>query len=848
MTQISFSVSARTARLIGQENFTNAEGAIIELVKNGYDADAKLCLVIFDIPFPNIPEVLSIKEFDSLELEPPLKKGFHFENTIFKIKENLDQEILAELKSFFYKKNSIYIIDNGDGMDDITIENHWMTIGTGNKEKDYISQDGRVKTGAKGIGRFALDRLGALTRLWTRPKKGENGYKWIMDWQQFEAPGLILSDIKASLLSEENLSLDRIIRKKFSLLPFVNNFGQDIFEKGTLIQIKNLRDNWSQREIQNVYKSLEALIPPKELRIPFRVFQGDIQNPKSFGEVETAFFNEYDYKCFARYNSTDLTVTIDIERNELEMSTVKARFKHLFDDVVEPYDLKTLEEKEFTIKKTVNQILKWSKNKENEERLREVGDFDFTFYFIKNNISRKEDYPIKSFNSSERTSVLNRFGGIKIYRDSFRVRPYGDPGNDWLDLGRRASKSPAGPGQRIGDWRVGSNQVAGIINISRIHNEQIIDKSDRGALVENLTFTLFKNIITGIIHEFEYDRTKILNPFYLFNEEEKKRVEQERIRQEAIILAEKLYEARIVKEEKSNHFDNDPNFSQQKTNSNQKNTNSNTEQKEEFRKIIEDSFQQFRTDDEKDAEIAQVRNLASLGLILSSFAHELRGLKNNINEIPQLEAIFEKIASPELKSSYSYKDGKNIIELLKSDGEKIEHWVDYSLTAIKKDKRKRTNLNFNEYFLSLKKNWNKVLQERNIYLNTIEHKYNYNFRAFEIDMNTIFGNLISNSIDSFNNLSEIIAREITIDHKIEDNKIKILYSDNGTGLPDVFTNKEDIFLAFTTSKKDKNGMDIGTGLGMYLVKGVVDDNNGIIEVLDSKKGFKLKIEFPTRIK
>ena len=48
MTKIPFKVSARTARLIGQENFSTAEGAIIELVKNSYDADATHCVVLFE--------------------------------------------------------------------------------------------------------------------------------------------------------------------------------------------------------------------------------------------------------------------------------------------------------------------------------------------------------------------------------------------------------------------------------------------------------------------------------------------------------------------------------------------------------------------------------------------------------------------------------------------------------------------------------------------------------------------------------------------------------------------------------------------------------------------------------
>ena len=48
MAKISFDVTARTARLIGQENFASADGAIIELVKNCYDADAKNAVIIFD--------------------------------------------------------------------------------------------------------------------------------------------------------------------------------------------------------------------------------------------------------------------------------------------------------------------------------------------------------------------------------------------------------------------------------------------------------------------------------------------------------------------------------------------------------------------------------------------------------------------------------------------------------------------------------------------------------------------------------------------------------------------------------------------------------------------------------
>ena len=104
---VEFSVDAYTARLIGRENVSKLEGAVLEIVKNAYDADAKnFCL--------------------------------------------------------YYSKdqNCIYIMDNGCGMTEDVIRSHWMTIGNSSKKNEYITPGKRIQTGAKGIGRFALDRSG----------------------------------------------------------------------------------------------------------------------------------------------------------------------------------------------------------------------------------------------------------------------------------------------------------------------------------------------------------------------------------------------------------------------------------------------------------------------------------------------------------------------------------------------------------------------------------------------------------------------------------------------------------------------------------------------------------------
>jgi len=811
MAKIPFKVSARAGKLLGRENFSNPEGAIIELVKNSYDADANNCFVFFDVPFE------TKKDKNGKEYQVPIKE-----------------------------KSVLYIIDNGEGMTEKVINKHWMQIGTGNKEKDFISEDKRTKTGAKGIGRFALDRLGFETEMWTLPKKTSKnqGTYWKMDWNQFDDSDKVISQIEADI---EPISLDlsekikSIIKGNTRLEKQIKNIS---FNKGTILKINNLKDSWDEDSINDVFKNLEALIPPKELKIPFEVYFYHFQNPDEFGEVNTAFFNDYDYKLIAKYNADKLNVDFTITRNELDLKQVKEKFAFIFKNHKTPYDLKTILNKTFSYSKPIKDILNWKMDNSQGLLLKNVGSFDLTFYYLKFSNSSKEGYPYKKVTASERRSVLSKFGGVKVYRDSFRVRPYGDPTNDWLKLGAKVAQSPAGAGQRIGDWRVRPEQTAGIITISRKTNPLLIDKSDRGSLQENDSFELFKKIIGGVIREFEIDRTKILNPFYKHFKKENEAEKEAEIQRRAEKLASEIIEKRKEVDEKV--------YGKKKGAVDLFQKEQEKEEKKTYEQAFKDTFKAI--DEEKaqreNEEIVQVRALASLGLIVSSFAHELKQIRNNSSEIISLEVIYKNLIAEELKKGVEYKDGIDIINLLKENNEKIKHWVNYSLTSIQKDKRNRGALNFSTYFKSLEKNWKKVLKSKDIKLELVDNlkDKNYSFRAFEMDISTIFSNLINNSIDSFESLKKVQNREIKIESSIKKETLEFIYSDNGAGIPKVFTTKEDIFLAFTTSKKNRKGDEIGTGLGMYLVKSVIDDNNGDIDILETDKGFKVKIVFPIRKK
>lgn len=810
MAIITFKVSARAGKLFGRENFSNPEGAIIELVKNSYDADAKNCLVFFDIPTKRI------KDSDGKEFEIPIKE-----------------------------KSTLYIIDNGEGMTEKVIKNHWMQIGTGNKEKDAISDDKRTKTGAKGIGRFALDRLGVETEMWTLPKsaKGKMGSFWKMDWNQFNDSEKAISQIEADL---EPVKIE--LKDKIKLLVKNNQIVaktiKDInFDRGTIIKISNLKDDWFNAETLSVFKNLEALIPPKELNISFEVNFRHFQQPKEYGKVETAFFDDFDYKIKATYNAKTLNIDFVITRNEIDIKLLKKKYPKIYEAKSKPYDLKTLEKKTFKYSKSIDKVLKWKLNDSNKISLKAVGSFDLTFYYLKFSNSKKEGYPYKTVVAKERKSILERFGGVKIYRDSFRVRPYGDPTNDWLKLGARVAQSPAGAGQRIGDWRVRPEQTAGIITISRKDNPLLIDKSDRGSLQENDAFDTFKTIIVGVIHEFEFDRTKMLNPLFLKNKKDKELNKEKEIQRRAEELAHKIVEERKKVEESIYGKEGKADLFKEKK---------EEEEKKKYEQAFKDTFKAI--DDEKaqqeNEEIVQVRSLASLGLIVSSFAHELKEIKDNSLEAKELESIFNAIVPKENKKSHEYKDGIDIIELLDENSDKIIHWVDYALTTIKKDKRERGKFEFSGFFKSLTKSWSRIFKKKEVQLkiNDKTEDLSYDFRAFEMDMSTIFTNLINNSIDSFNSLTEIQKRNINIDLSLKKGYIEITYSDNGVGLDEIFEDQDEIFLPFKSAKKDRKGKPIGTGLGMYLVKSVIDDNNGTIDILSPEKGFSVLISFPIRKK
>ena len=147
---IPFKVSARTARLIGRENVASSKGAIIELVKNAYDADSRVCIVYFDNKYSSF-----LSEFDEDHYEGLIDVGipketidgvyvkndegdFILYTEVEEEKKKLLEEKQRTFKNLISKLAALYIIDFGEGMTQNIIRDHWMTIGTDNKANNIV--------------------------------------------------------------------------------------------------------------------------------------------------------------------------------------------------------------------------------------------------------------------------------------------------------------------------------------------------------------------------------------------------------------------------------------------------------------------------------------------------------------------------------------------------------------------------------------------------------------------------------------------------------------------------------------------------------------------------------------
>lgn len=769
---IEFNVDAYTAKLIGRENVSKLEGAVLEIVKNAYDADAKVfCLYYSE------------------------------------------------------SQQCIYILDNGTGMEESVLCDHWMTIGNSSKKKTFLTAENRIQTGAKGIGRFALDRISDRCEMLTVSSVG--GLEWIVDWKEFDELKK-LSDVKAKLYDTDETLLDYVEIHSWKNRAVASVISKlDMGNTGTVFRLYGLHDEWNNKKMDKLKRHLETLLPADVVK-DFEIYFFDDETTVENAKIISANIDSFDYK-----------IDFDVHGEKLEIGITRNEFD--FGDQ-EEYILKEADipEEEREYFHGVVKSLSFSFAEIGEEK-NVIGDYSGVLYFNKINVSQKDTEKFFYKDIKGRKNLTKEFGGIKLYRDHFRVRPYGEYGDndfDWLELASRLRRSPAGLGHEKGNWRVSSEQMMGIVDISR-ENTNLDDAANRNGIQEGVGFAQLKRILIAVITEFERDRQYIGRKLAAY------RKAQDELEKELEHVRELAKARRQWEKEKEESESQEKDFTTKREEG--KSTERSDEQPEaptinpdDVERLIE-SLTERQEEEVKELqdEAKMLQTLATVGIVTNMFMHEIRTLTNNIGQ--ELDAAYESIKyDRDLDGAF-----QNIQQAI-GFKKHFTSWFNVTIDSIRKDKRKRRLCNISSILEEFLQNWQAILKRNGVTLIPTCDE-DINFKCFAFDIENIISNLISNSLASFDREREgrLEKKEIYLRIEKREEGFVLLYEDTGWGLSEKYKKRPDLITeAFESDKSNSGGEEDGTGMGMWIVKRTVLEYNGDIDLSENKMlktGFKVAI-------
>jgi len=401
---------ARLISLIGEQLISDEPVALVELVKNSYDADATFVEVKFEGRTPDKPD-------------------------------------------------RIVVTDDGTGMDLNTVLNVWLEPGTANKRQKNKSTKGRLLQGAKGIGRFAAARLGKSLFLQTKSDDSDKEVIVTLNWGKFNEDNYI-----------EDIDVD-----------YETSDSQE--SSGTRLIIEELRTSWSEGDYLGLYDRLSRLISPFDEVKDFEI-KLDIPGYSEFSRTVEA----PDIIQNPRY----------MLRGELDEDGYFSG-EFLFENVsrkVWGHDW-AIKHSNFN-ESHVEQKIRLGKKGQQPN----CGGFEFEIRAWDRDKEGLEPYALQyASNITKIRGLLNRYSGVSIYRDGFRVYPYGQRGNDWLELDNRSRQSPT--------MRLANNQIIAAVKISRERNAGLEDRSNREGLVVNEAYIALKSWFEEILSILEIERYAI---------------------------------------------------------------------------------------------------------------------------------------------------------------------------------------------------------------------------------------------------------------------------------------------------------------------------------------------------
>ncbi|MBN9285551.1 MULTISPECIES: ATP-binding protein [unclassified Flavobacterium] len=668
---------------------------------------------------------------------------------------------------------TLIIDDDGIGMNREELINGFMRLSSSDKIHNPESPKyNRTRAGRKGIGRFATQRLGNKLTIITQKENLDSALKITIDWNRFETD--------RDLASISN-SIEIIPKKK---------------EEGTTLIIEDLREGWSDPTIKRVYRYTSDLLQPFPL--------SKERKEKIENKLDPGFKSSY-------YRDIESEENLIIDEEEAFLKYALAEIEgYVLEDGQGCWSLES-EKLEFS-----QEVFLIGKNKDlPESKFQFIKGIHFKCYYFLYDSSL-----IPTQTMTFIREVANERGGIRIYRNGFRVLPYGEKLNDWLGLDDSTARRVILSSHR-------NINFFGFVEITDESGLLFDETSSREGLFDNEAFQelvgfVQRSILNAVLKIADLRGRKATTG-------QKNWLKPEKTSEKVDSAIEKIKQI----------FDED-----NKTN-NHSSSGDPSDKKQKFEEAFEE-FKQARQEEvfEKQKlieELNMLRVLAGLGLVIGEFVHEVKRF------LPGFDTDTKFLK----KAVKDYSEALNRVERLEVNIKSFTAYTSYFDRAISRNVFRE--LEPIELRNAVNDFWDIVKKdiERS---GIVFHQPMYeDFDLFTIPMHpsewaSILFNFYTNSKKAIRRKG--VKGEIFIKCGRNKDNVYLEFSDNGDGINK--DHEEQIFNAFYTTSgvsghRDSDSESLsGTGLGLKILKDIIESYNGSIYVSSPEKKFNttIRIELP----
>jgi signal transduction histidine kinase len=728
-----FSVDARAMLTWGRESIKDHTTAVLELVKNSYDANATV--------------------------------------------------VVVQINASLYATGGAHIrvSDNGVGMTLDEVETNWLRLGYSAKLEERFTPRGRRKTGEKGVGRISADRLGSVLELRSQAR-GSAATGLRVDWREFEKPGRDIQTVPVSELDDLAFIVPQPTKRDAKSGEYADpphGHPNGLTQTGTELLIRDLRQTWDADDLQELRRLLSLLTPPFEHVDDFQIRLESDVDPTCSGVVTSPLIASAAIEGhFRLLPNGEVNIRLVHRASGSSRRRVERKTRVAFERLVHPK-------------------VKPNTNDSPTDSARRLGPVSAQLFFYP---QKAETVRGLDLDLSELREFLRMNAGVRVYRDGIRVPPFGDSGKpegDWLALGDRKARNPAGPNRP--DFRVSPYQLVGAVMIGRDSNPKLIDTSGREGLVAGEALAVLKSFLIGCLTRLE---TKYHELFTENGENGQQPLPSPRdtvgeLKVQLSDLADTIRRAEVKLPAPAS---------------------------KELERVVEqlatttDKLKKAeRTFEELGSQAATSRTLATIGIASATFGHEtqrgLDSLRATLNAAHLL-----------LKNGEAADAVMGELEKAIGESERVSAWGAFALGRVRRDKRVRRIHDVAKLVGDILDEIGPAMDASSITLSRDLRPVRA--RVFAMDVECVVINLLTNAyyFTKQSHRDRRVSAQVRAKSWQGRRGFELTVADSGPGVPKDIQSR--IWDPLFTTKTDDGGKSIGTGLGLALVNAVVQDTEG----------------------